>query len=903
MKKVYRLFLIVTIIVFGIQFQLIAGDIKGKIIDKQTKETLIGVTVQIVGTTIGTVTDLDGNYAILNVQSGNYELEVRYVSYKIIKRELTNFSNKDVLNLDFEMEADLQMLEAVSVVAKKNLENEMTLLKERQTASIAIENIGAKEMSAKGISNAADGVKKITGISLFDEGRLIVRGLGDRYSSTTLNGLPIASPNPDNKLIPLDLFPSSVIKNITVKKVYDVGIFADYSGANIDISTRENIGEDFLRVSISSGGRFNSLFKEFYQSDKQSGLWNSNNLSSEIINMTSSQFSNYVKSNNVFGTDFSIEKSNALPDFGINVGFGKDFKIGHNNLGILTSLSIDNSSRMMENVYTATLTAQGAKLNEFTSNSYSSELNITGLVSVGYYFRKSDRINYTLFYARNAIDNYKLRDGYDSEKVHLIGSNSVLHIYRLLNNQLNGKHNLGRKFDLFWNVSYGITGSYEPDRRQVMYRVENDIIKLFKLNQQETMRYFGELTEDELVGDIRSNFNFGENNLLKIGTIFKTKNREYHSNRFYYNINNINPYITSIEDIFDPNSYLNQENISNGIISILKDAQPKSSYYAGNDIFAAFTDVDFYPTPSLLINVGVRLEQANKWVRYWTDASLEKLSQLNTTDFFPALNLKYQFNKTNDLKFSASKTVTRPEFVEMAPFLYKESFGSDEIRGNEDLKNGYNYNLDLRYERYSDKINGDLLSLAGYIKYLDKPIERIQESSGGSSVHSFRNADNGFAAGLELEIRKQITENFKLGLNASYIFTNVVLPEDGGVYTDTRRALQGASPYLVNADVTYAVKVIKEQQLKFSLLYNLQGPRIHTVGIYGVGNVIQKELHMLNFITHYDFTEKLGMSFKLTDLLNTTIRYTQEVKTTGEVIEVGRYLQGIGMNISLSYKF
>ena len=113
---------------------------------------------------------------------------------------------------------------------------------ERQKATVAIENLGAKEMSVKGISNVQEGVKKITGISIASAGQLIVRGLGDRYSTTTLNGLPIASPNPDNKLIPLDLFPSSTVRNITVSKVYEAGTFADYSGAHIDISTKENTG-------------------------------------------------------------------------------------------------------------------------------------------------------------------------------------------------------------------------------------------------------------------------------------------------------------------------------------------------------------------------------------------------------------------------------------------------------------------------------------------------------------------------------------------------------------------------------------------------------------------------------------------------------------------------------------
>lgn len=878
-----------------------AGTVKGKVTDKQTKEPIIGVTVQIVGTSVGAVTDLDGRYEIKNLKNGVYDLEVRCVSYKTIQKKSMNVLS-EVMYLDFEMETDEQLLTGVTIVAKKNLENEMTLLKERSEATIAVENIGFKEMSHKGISNAKEGVKKITGISFADAGRLIVRGLGDRYSSTTLNGLPIASPNPDNKLIPLDLFPSSTIKNITVKKVYEVGTFADYSGAHIDIGTRENMDENFFKVSLNTGGNINTVFQEFHQSDKRCGLWKANNLNKQILSMSSVQFYDHIRTTDPFGTTFVINESKALPNLSGNIAYGHNFKVGKNNLGVLAALSMSHDQQTMKDVYKATITAQGTKLNEFTSDSYDRELNIAGLLGVGYNFRTTDYINVTIFFARNALDNYKLRQGFDSENVQLVGSNSVMHVYSLLNNQLSAKHALGKKWTLFWSGSYGITGSDEPDRRQVMYRKESGMYKLFKLNQQETMRYFGRLNEQEWVGDIHTKYQFKNENYLKFGATYKDKNRDYQSTRFYYNIANVNPLFEDINEVYDPSDYLNQTNIENGTISVLKDAQPKSFYYAGSAIIAAFSELNLLLFKPLLLNVGVRFEQSNQWVNYWTDASIEKLSKLNTTDWFPAIHFKYNINKANALKLSFSKTVTRPGFIEMAPFLYKESFGSDEIRGNENLQNGYNMNLDLRYELFPSSNQGDMLSVAGYYKILKNPIERVQESSGGSAVHSFRNADNGVAAGMELEFRKKFLKNFKFGLNAAYIFTNVVLPEDGGVYTDSRRALQGASPYLMNADLSYEFSIKEKQKMSFMLLYNLQGPRIHTVGIYGVGNVIQKPQHTLDFVSHWNISDFWSVSLKVRDMLNSTIRFTQEVKQTGKVIEVERYQPGVGVEVGVSFK-
>ena len=221
------------------------ATLKGKITDKETNEPLIGATVQIVGTTLGIATDIDGCYE-LSVEPGTYHLLVKYVGYKELHREQVKISGTTLL--DFVLEADHAMLEEVSVKARKNMENERVLQMERQQASVAIENLGAKEMSLKGVSNVQEGVKKITGISIASAGQLVVRGLGDRYSTTTLNGLPIASPNPDNKLIPLDLFPSSTVQNITVSKVYQASTFADYAGAHIDIGTKSQGNSDFFSV-------------------------------------------------------------------------------------------------------------------------------------------------------------------------------------------------------------------------------------------------------------------------------------------------------------------------------------------------------------------------------------------------------------------------------------------------------------------------------------------------------------------------------------------------------------------------------------------------------------------------------------------------------------------------------
>ena len=878
---------------------VVAGTIKGTVTDKQTREPLTGATIQIAGTTQGTVADVDGNYS-LDVNNGTYTLAIKYVGYKDIIINNVKAGKSDLI-LNFELESDAQALGEVSVVARKNLEGERALQLERRKATLAIENLGSKEMSLKGIGNVEEGVKKITGISVADAGQLIVRGLGDRYSTTTLNGLPIASPNPDNKLIPLDLFPSSTVQNITVSKVYNAEAFADYSGAHIDINTKENITEDFFNIGFNTGGKFNTLGKDSYRMNRNGSLFRTSAVDQAALNMPLSEFDNYVKTRNIFDTSFAVKKKSSLPDFSGNLGFGKNIGIGSQTLSILASASAGNSFQNMDNAFYKTLEATGSVQDNFAYDSYAQELKLAALGHIGYTLRRHDRIGYTFFYARNATDTYQRREGIDAEDHELTGSNNITHIYSLQNHQLDGVHSFGGRgqWELTWGGSYSKTGSEEPDRRQVMYiKNDNGALSLFKLNRQETMRYFGSLDEEEWNGNLAMRWKWNENNFLKLGVNYKNKSRDYKATRFYYNLNKIDPVIT---DIYDTDGFLNQENIADGNVVVQRVMQPKDSYRAGNEIYSGYLLTDFYPVPSLLVNLGVRYEISRQWVDYATDGGdwYAERRNLDKNDLFPTLNLKYTVNDANSIRFSASRTVTRPSFIEMAPFLYQESYGSAQIRGNNELQNGYNYNFDLRYEHFGK--NGDMISLTAYFKYLDSPIERIQALQGGATLHSFQNANNGMAGGMEVEFRKQLMKDLRLGANISYMYTNVKLPE-GGAYTNKERPLQGASPILANADLTYSPRFGEERQLNLALLYNLQGSRIHAVGVSKLGDIKQQTLHTLNFSAGYDINSHFSLKLLVNDLLNRAVIFKQEVPSTGEEVEVERYKKGANLEIGFSYK-
>ena len=886
--------------------------LRGVVTDMVTGEPLIGAGILIEGTTEGTVTDVDGSY-VLALPEGTHSLSVSYIGYLTVNltvtvnpdgtgtvraSEDTSISMTDS-GLMIYMAPDSEALADAVVTARKNLESLQALQNERIQSGFAIENMGAREMSIKGISNAQESVAKLSGISIASAGQLIVRGLGDRYSTTTLNGLPIASPNPDNKLIPLDIFPASTIQNITVSKVYEASSFADYSGAHVDISTKEGQSENFFNVSFSTGGYFHTLGSSFYRMDGRS-LFTTPRLDPTAENISYGDYPAYSRSHKMFKTTFQTSRRGVRPDLNGSFGWGRNFNVGDQTLSVLASASIKSGQETKTDAFYRTYEAssEGMMQSNYDYDSYSEKLDIAALVDIDYTLREHDNIGLTAFFARNASDTFLDRQGQDfHEGYDLVGVNQVSHFYMLQNYQLSGHHEID-DWNIDWGASYSLTSSDEPDRRQVMFsRGDDGSLHFFDLNQQETQRYFGSLAENELVADIKATWEINDQDRLRFGLTAKDKVRKFRTTRFYYDVKGLDesfPY----EDRFDMDRYLDFSNVQSGLISITRSQSRRDRYDAENLIGAAFAETDLRLSPKWFLNAGLRFEASRQSVDYNDDVE-DKTRNLDAFDLFPAVNLKYDLTDRSMFRLSLSRTVTRPSFVEMAPFLYQESFGGAQIRGNDELENGYNYNVDLKYEFFSRK-NTDMFAVTAYFKYLEDPIERTQRLSGGATEHSFQNADNGVAAGLEAEFRKQIVKDLVFNANASYMYTNVILPE-GGVYTNPRRSLQGASPYLANADLTYTPEFRNGDGLSLSLLYSLQGPRIHAVGIMGLGDVKQMPVHTLDFAGSYRFNEHFSVRLAFRNMLDSTIKFKQEIPDADRTVDVEQWRIGPGFEIGISY--
>ena len=866
--KVLKLFPVIAAGMLVSSAAYAGPDIKGKVVDASDGEALVGAGIVRIdgrsGIPEGTITDVDGIFVI---SGDNSSYELSYIGYKTIRLDILNgqvtCAGKTLRSLDglyiVGLDADDGFLEQAVVSGRKSSESMKALDNERISSAFAIENMGAKEMGLKGISNAMESVTKLTGISVSNAGRITVRGLGDRYSITTLNGMPVGSPNPDNKLAPLEMFPSSTVRNVTVSKVYEASSYADYSGAHVDISTKAGATEPMLSFSLAAGSRTNTVFKPGFR-------------------MTRGQF--------------AAERTSWLPDMEGTLSAGNNFRIGAQSMSVNAGVAVKRSYDVIQDAYFNTFEASGTRKSWFEYDSYDSNLDVAALLNIEQTLRRNDRIGLCVFLAGNAMESFQNRTGVDYEERELFGESRLKHVYRLANSQLTGVHELGR-WTLDWGISASVNSGREPDRRQMLFQKDDSGRLKFFTNNLETYRYYGFLDETEYSFSSKASRNFDNGGLLRIGLSAKYKDRHFSALRYLYDV-------SKITDTFDETILMDVNDIleDDSRVKIIRKQNARDRYAAWNAVGAVFAEYETNFTDRLYANLGLRLEVDRCRVDYNDDVE-DTFRILDSFDPFVAVNLKYVLRERQWLRLSLSRTITRPSFIEMAPFLYQETYGGAMLRGNAALKNAYNYNIDLRYENFPDNTT-DKISATVYVKWLKSPIERIQRYSGGAPEHSFQNADSGFAAGLELEFRKNIAEALDFNANVSVMYTDVTLPE-GGVYTNSERQLQGASPYIANADITYSPQFGGGRSLSLALVYNLTGPRIHSVGLSGLGDVIQKPMHDLDFTAGWAFCKGLSLNLSVKNILDIPLRFVQEVPSVGKTVDIEGWRQGRAAMLGLKW--
>lgn len=879
---------------------LLAADfnvnIKGQIKDSDSKEPLIGATVQIIGSSMGAVTDIDGNFQLAGVEDGIYDIEIKYVGYKTVVKRQIKIEDNRIVTLDFELKADTQMLSDVTVVAKANRESESVTLLEQKKSIVAVQSVGAKELSRKGVGDAQGAVTKVSGISK-QEGvkNVFVRGLGDRYNLTTLNRFPIPSEDPEYKNIALDFFSTDIIQSVDVNKTFGGTMASDVAGAGINISSKELVGRSELKASVSAGANTNVMRSGVMQMDGVNAFGFAQSSEPEAdLNAYS------------FHNSLDPSKKNAPVNQSYMLSGGKEWNWGTDVFSVYMVGSHDKKYAYYDEEVRNSITS--GDLSQDMKGDIS-KIETSQLLMAGLNYRHSDKLHlqYDLMMvhaARESVGDYWGMDAdfQSSDTYEGFMRRQQVNDNRLLVNQLNGVWKFAPKWSLDAGISYNKIKGMEPDRRiNNLVKTAGGYVPMKGTGVQQ--RYFSELNEDDI--NLRAGFTYKLPDAY--GSEFSSVNFGY-TGRLVTDGFSATEYDLSVilQQSFDATDvkfdrYYNQGNLDKGFF--MQDRN-QDEYDVDKKIHSVYAEATYQLSEHFIANVGVKYDNVNLGVNYRVNRGGTKGSQSIDKDYvLPSVNLRYNFNDKHALRFGASKTYTLPQAKEISPYRYiSVSFNS---QGNPDLKPSDNYNADLKWDFYLS--GSELFSIGAFYKYIKNPISRIEVASAGGFLSYENIAGHATVAGAEIEFRKDLfsrktaEEIHKLtfGVNGAYTYTHAKVSL---ATVSTGSQLEGAAPWIVNSDLSYQLQKGK-YNLTSTLVFNYFSDRIYTIGTEGFQDIMEKGIPTLDFVLSAKMGNRFSLSMKAANLLNASHQLTRKGNADNREVVLSKYKKGVDLSLGISYEF
>lgn len=873
-----------------------SATLSGTVTDKQTDEPLIGASIQIVGTTLGTITDFDGNYMLPGLSDGTYDLEIRYISYNTITMHAVSIVGN--VELDFELEPADLALQDVEVVAKRNRESENILLLEQKQSLLAVQAIGAKEMSRKGAGDAEAAVAQISGISKQDGVKnVFVRGLGDRYNATTLNGFPIPSEDPEYKNVALDFFGSDMIRNIDVNKVFSASTNGDVGGAAININSKELLGESAFGAEIEGGMNSEIPGTVFLRQDGVNYLGMAN-----AARPTDGKF------------DFPNSLDPSVAVFPMNhslaVSGGKQFRLGAagNPLSVFAVASHATDYACTQETVRST-TADGTVYQDQTGDKYSINTNQLVLANVDFGMDGKHELSYNFMllhvndqyvgdYAGMHTEKFQAADDYYGFSRRQQTNDNLL-----LTQQLLTQWTLAERWHLNAGVSYNNMKGLEPDRREnYLTRRPDGTYNLTGSNRQK--RFFSELHENDFNAKLDVRYKLSKKLDMEQSNIRFGYSGRFMDDRFEAVEYNFGAYPgTYVLDGLKLDSLYNSVNYDAGKFSMTEG--DLNTYRVTKYIHSGYVEATHRFTNALTANLGLRADYVNMTVDYHVQHVSPGSEELNKLYWLPSLNLRYDFNDRHSLRFGASKSYTLPQSKEISPYQYVNiGFAS---QGNPNIKPSDNYNVDLKWDFYLSA--SELFSVCGFYKHIVNPIGRVDQGNSAGLLTYDNIGKYATVAGAEVELRKNLLnitdENgnrgnkLSLGWNASCIYTNLLLDIANTEQRNSR--LEGASPFITNLDLSYSLTA-GERNLTASVVLNYFSDRVYTIGTRQYNDIIEKGLLTLDVVASFALNNHVTLKLKAANLLNPAHRLVREIGDGAETVVLNEYRNGMNVSIGIAFE-
>lgn len=927
MTKIFTI-TIALFISLGLQAQKeTTGTIVGKLTDKEMDgEPLPFANVLSKGSTKGATTDMDGLYSIQGLSPGEYTLVFSFVGYET--REVANVKVEagKITEVNAELGPNAASLDEVVITTVSRKDSEVALLLEQKKAIDIKESIGARELARLGVSDVATATTRISGVSSSEaSGDIFVRGLGDRYLYTTLNGLPVPSDDVERKNIDLELFPTGVIQSVSIRKTYSAATSADQASGNIDITTRELTGTEELSIGVEAGINTNVV---------QKGVFDNFRISPNM---------SHVKGGFYTGSKASVDKltnetwtpSTADLPMNYKYNFSAGKRIG-NDLELFLTASQSTSHEYGQGVFRE-FRANYATDSITDAEIFSKTINTTGLASVAYKFNQDHSIRANSLFVNKLTDEvyeagrngegFIFEETDPSEGLSQFIRDQNTKQTRLWINQLIGEHQVSERNSLEWSTGFNLVNADEPNRIRNEVNFNEDVVYLGntggfqqrKTSQEIEDREFNATITDRLLLVLKENQEVD----ISVGGNYRYKERDFNS-KFYgleeTSTNSLTP--SSIDNISE---VLNPGNLQNDLLDI--NELQADRYQADLTSAAGFVAFN-YSKSEWNLNAGLRYQRDEMGLDYNVGNIPGRIgsSKLSHSNVYPALNFRYALNERQNIRLAASKTITLPEFKEVSPFEYVSQTGQV-TRGNPDLVASTNYNLDVKWEFFPT--TGQLLSVTGFYKSINDPINKVQDR-GSAGVFSFFNAGKeAQILGLELESRVDLLSmkdghgmDMNLGLNATRMWHEQDLKEirdDNGSFIRTFRYkgltktdLQGASDWIFNGSLNMITG--SENPLMMSLSASYASDKVYALGAperqtdsetFYNDAIIEKGFVTLDAVITKELGTHWSLKFSGKNLLNPEIERVQNIRpsTTGlETTETVRsYTRGAILSVGINY--
>lgn len=925
------------------------GSIVGTITDKEVNnEPLPFANVLIKDSTKGTTSDFDGLYELANVEPGTYTVVYSFLGYETVEIPNVDVEAGKVTTIDIPMSANEGLaLDEVVVSTSSRKDSETALLLDQKKAIEIKESIGAQQLEKIGVSDAATATTKISGVTASEaSGDVFVRGLGDRYLATTLNGLTVPSDDIDKKNIDLGLFPTRVLRNVSISKTYSASGTADEASGAINIASRDLTGSSELSISASGGINSNVA---------QSGVWDNFKISPNSKNTDYGFYSQNLNTQELITQQgWNTLRQDAPFDYSYSVVAGK--RIAEKLSAFLTA-SHSRSFEHREGIF-----------RQFRSNfiddtitdatTYNQKIVNTALLDLTYLANEKNKVRSSTFFV-NKLNEEVFEGGRNGEATifeETAPSEGLFQFVRdqntkqtrLLVTQLLGTHRFGEKNTLNWAGGYNLLSADEPNRirNEVNWdpnEVEPDFdVQLARNGGFQQRKSSQEIKDVEFNGIIKDEHLFideEEKTLkLEIGASHRTKERDF-SSQFVgveeTSTNAVNPpSIDNLGSIFRQ-SYFDAGLLEINLLGSNANGERKDIYLGNLQSTASYFNLN-YGIKKWNFDLGIRYQIDDINVDYDIGNLNPRTgtSQQDYSKFYPSLNIKYSLNDLHALRFAFSQTITLPEFKEIAPFNYVSPTGQI-TRGNPDLIASTDLNFDMKWEYFPSA--GQLVSLAAFYKDIADPINRVRERGSAGIFSYFNSGEKAEIFGLEAETRldllkpqkdENIDSNTSTALNLIFNATRMwhtqdlkeIRDENGNLLRSfqykgiTETGLEGASDWIFNASLNF--NTAGDNPWAVSLNANYASDKIFSLGVptdqanrdtlYDDA-IVENGFVVLNTL----ISKELGPHWKFTingqNLLNPVIKQTQLVRNTITDIEteetVFSYTSGVGMSIGLSYSF